>query len=227
MKVVHSSFFRALCAIVVGALLIKYREQTVTWLTIAIGVMFFLSGVISLITYFANKRQAEKQPVVFDADGKQITALRPAFPLVGIGSLLLGIVLAVIPDQFVTSLVYMLAIILILGAVSQMFGLASIRKMGHVGVGFWIIPSLILLMGIVAVAYPQAIASAPLLFIGYTMIIYGVIECVNTFKLMNVKRKWQKAEEISSVQHTAADGATEEAGQTEVQEAQEVKEEQE
>lgn len=28
MKVIHSSFFRAICAIIVGALLIQYREQT-------------------------------------------------------------------------------------------------------------------------------------------------------------------------------------------------------
>ena len=46
MKVIQSSLFRALCAIIVGALLIQYREQTVTWITIAIGVLFFLSGRI-------------------------------------------------------------------------------------------------------------------------------------------------------------------------------------
>ena len=47
MRIVQSSFFRALCAVIIGALLIKYREQTVTWMTIVIGVMFFLSGVVS------------------------------------------------------------------------------------------------------------------------------------------------------------------------------------
>ena len=46
MRIVQSSFFRALCAVIIGALLIKYREQTVTWMTIVIGVMFFLSGVV-------------------------------------------------------------------------------------------------------------------------------------------------------------------------------------
>lgn len=40
MKVIHSSIFRAVCAIIVGVLLIQYREQTVTWITIAIGVLF-------------------------------------------------------------------------------------------------------------------------------------------------------------------------------------------
>lgn len=203
MKVVHSSFFRALCAIVVGALLIKYREETVTWITIAIGVMFFLSGVVSLVTYYGSKRQASKQPIVYDADGKQITGLRPNFPIVGVGSLLLGVILALMPTTFVTSLVYILAFILILGAISQLLNLASVNKIGHVGIFFWIIPILILLFGIMAIAKPSTIASAPLLFIGYTMVIYGVIECVNTFKMMNEKRKWQKAEVLSSTLHTS------------------------
>ena len=51
MKVFQSSVVRALCAIIVGALIVKYRELTVTWITIAIGVLFFLSGVFSCVTY--------------------------------------------------------------------------------------------------------------------------------------------------------------------------------
>lgn len=70
MKVIHSSIFRAVCAIIVGVLLIQYREQTVTWITIAIGVLFFLSGVISLASYWAAKRNAEKLPTspIFQKD---------------------------------------------------------------------------------------------------------------------------------------------------------------
>ena len=99
MKVVHSSLFRAVCAIIIGVLLIQYREQTVTWITIAIGVLFFLSGVISLITYFSAKRTAEKMQgqMLSDANGKQIIGTTPKFPIVGLGSLILGIILALMP----------------------------------------------------------------------------------------------------------------------------------
>ena len=48
MKVIHSSIFRAVCAIIVGVLLIQYREQTVTWITIAIGVLFAVSAAFFL-----------------------------------------------------------------------------------------------------------------------------------------------------------------------------------
>ena len=35
MKILQSSFFRAICAIAVGILLIKYPDNTVTWITVA------------------------------------------------------------------------------------------------------------------------------------------------------------------------------------------------
>lgn len=200
MKVIHSSFFRAICAIIVGALLIQYREQTVTWITIAIGVLFFLSGVISLATYYSAKRNADKAQILYDANGKQITGLRPNFPLVGLGSLILGLILALMPNTFITSLMFILSAILIMGAISQFVNLAAARKMGSVGFVYWIFPSVILLMGLLAVIKPSAIASAPLFIIGWTMLIYGVVECINAFKLANNKRKWTKAEEISSEQ---------------------------
>ncbi|HEY9550995.1 MAG TPA: DUF308 domain-containing protein, partial [Prevotella sp.] len=65
MKIIQSSLFRALIAIIVGALLIKYREQTVTWITISIGVLFFLSGIISCASYYSAKRQTA-DTFVFD-----------------------------------------------------------------------------------------------------------------------------------------------------------------
>jgi len=207
MKVVHSSFFRAICAIIVGALLIQYREQTVTWITIAIGVLFFLSGVISIATYYSAKRNADKVAIVYDANGKQITGLRPNFPIVGLGSLILGLILALMPTTFITSLMFILAAILIMGALTQFINLATARKMGRVGIGFWIFPSVILLVGLLAIIKPSAIASAPLFVIGWAMLIYGVSECINALKIANNKKKWTKAEEVSSTQNdtTATD----------------------
>lgn len=202
MKVVHSSLFRAICAIVVGILLIQYREQTVTWITIAIGVLFFLSGIISLATYLSAKRYAEKSQIVYDANGRQITGLRPNFPIVGVGSLILGLILALMPNTFIQSLMFILSAILIMGALTQFINLASAAKIGRVGFVYWIFPSVILLVGLLAVIKPSAIASAPLFVIGWAMLIYGVAECINALKISKEKRKWAKAEEISSIPHT-------------------------
>ena len=65
MKVIQSSLFRSVSAILVGVLVIKYREQAVTWITICIGVLFFLSGVISCATYYGNRKNTDKTEVVW------------------------------------------------------------------------------------------------------------------------------------------------------------------
>lgn len=194
MKVIHSSIFRAVCAIIVGVLLIQYREQTVTWITIAIGVLFFLSGVISLASYWAAKRNAEKMQgqILSDSNGKPIMGMMPKFPLVSVGSLILGLLLALMPQVFIAWLMFILAFILILGALTQFVNLASAAKMGRVGILFWLFPSALLLLGLLAIIKPSAIASAPLFIIGWGMLIYGVVELLNAFKISNNKRIWQK-----------------------------------
>lgn len=192
MKVIHSSIFRAVCAIIVGVLLIQYREQTVTWITIAIGVLFFLSGVISLASYWAAKRNAEKMQgqILSDSNGKPIMGMMPKFPLVSLGSLILGLLLALMPQVFIAWLMFILAFILILGALTQFVNLASAAKMGRVGILFWLFPSVLLLLGLLAIIKPSAIASAPLFIIGWGMLIYGVVELLNAFKVSNNKRIW-------------------------------------
>lgn len=211
MKVIHSSLFRAVCAIIVGCLLIEYREQTVTWITIAIGVLFFLSGVVSLATYYSAKRNATKDTVLYDAEGKQLTGMSPNFPIVGVGSVLLGAILALMPGTFIAWLMFILAMLLIMGAVSQFASLATARRMGRVGIVYWFMPCVILLVGLIALFRPTAIASSPLLVIGWAMLVYGVVECINALKVSNNRRKWAKAEEISSVQHTDSEEAADDA----------------
>ena len=90
MKILQSSIFRAICAIAIGIMLIKYPDNTVTWITVAIGILFLLSGVISMVVYFtANKQVADYK--ITDANGNVIAGEKPTFPLVGLGSIILGL----------------------------------------------------------------------------------------------------------------------------------------
>lgn len=191
MKVLQGSAFRAICSIIVGALLVKYREQTVTWITIAMGVLFFLSGLISCLIYFSQKRHAD-EPQLLDANGNQILGAKPQFPIAGIGSIILGIVLAMMPATFITGLMYVLAAILIVGALNQFFTLASATRFARIGLVWWLMPSLVLLVGIIAVVRPSTIASAPLFVIGWCMMLYGMIECINAIKIYRVKKAFEK-----------------------------------
>ena len=192
MKVLRSSLFRAVSAIVIGALLIEYREQTVEWLTIVIGVLFFLSGVISLASYYTARKTAG-EPEIYDSNGQLISGgQRPALPIVGLGSLILGAILALMPGTFIAGLIYIIAALLIIGAIGQFINLAEISKLADVGFFYWVMPSVILLTGLVAVIYPKSIASAPLFVIGWCMLLYGVVECINALKIYSCRKQMEK-----------------------------------
>lgn len=196
MKVFQSSIFRALCAIVVGALLVKYREQTVTWITIAIGVIFFVSGVISTVAYLSAKRQATKEGVeIYDAKGNRLTRPVPPFPIVGIGSIILGAWLALFPNSFVNGLMFVLAGMLILGALNLFFNLAAATRFSSIGCLWWVLPVAIFLVGITALVKPSTIASAPLFIIGWGMMAYGMIDLVNTIKIHRCRKAFEKAQQ--------------------------------
>lgn len=194
MQIIQSSLARAVSAIIMGVLLIKYREQTVTWLTIVIGILFFLSGVISCAAYFVARRR-ESDVQLFDAEGRQLSGFKVSFPLTGLGSIVLGLILALMPNAFISWLMFILAAILIIGAIGQFVSLATIARTFRVGIYFWIMPSVILLVGLLALIRPSAIASAPLFVIGWCMLLYGVSESVNSIKFYLLRKKMKETDE--------------------------------
>ena len=207
MKIFQSSIFRAVCAIVIGALIIKYPDQGVTWLTMAIGGLFLLSGIIALLAFWQAKRHANEY-IITDQEGRVISGTQPTFPIVGLGSVILGLVLILTPNAFINGLMYMLAAVLILGGITQLMSLLSARRLGSIPFGFWVCPSLILLTGLFVIFKPMESAELPLLILGWCSILYGVIELINTLKIYNIRKATDRqgeedkelpvAEEISS-----------------------------
>ena len=195
MKILQSSIFRAICAIAIGIMLIKYPDNTVTWITIAIGVLFLLSGIISLVVYYNALRHVSEYTIT-DADGNIVSGQKPTFPIVGVGSAILGLILALTPTVFVTGLMYIIGGILVLGAVNQFMNLLNARRYGHVGFGYWIFPCLILLTGLYVIIRPMDPPSMAMLILGWCTLLYGVTELINALKIHNEKRKFAKAQEI-------------------------------
>lgn len=191
MKILRSSIFRAVCAIITGILLINNPDSTVRWITIAIGLMFLVSGVISCATYFVARKNAVGSDV-YDADGRLLVSVRPPFPIVGIGSILLGLTLAVIPDVFVTSLMYVLGALIILGAINQFMVLLGAKRMFRVPVWFWVCPSVILITGVFVLVKPMETAALPMLIIGWCLLFYGLTECINSVKIYKETKKFKE-----------------------------------
>ena len=196
MKILQSSLFRSVSASAIGILLIKYPDNTVTWITVAIGILFLLSGIISIVVY-VNARRSVSEYKITDAAGNTITNTeKPTFPLVGVGSIILGALLALTPNVFITALMYIIGAILILGAINQYMNLVNARKYGKIGFGYWIFPSVILLIGLYVIIKPMAPASIAMLVLGWCSLLYGVTEMINAMKFYSDKRKFKQAQEI-------------------------------
>ena len=207
MKIIQYSVFRALCAIAVGALLVKYREDMVEWMTIAIGVLFFLSGLAAMIASMTKKKVVEEELQTSDstelAESVDTQTSSPNSPaterngwgwgsFVGMGCMILGLILALMPQTFVHFLVYIISAFLIIGAIQQFVTLAVARRDASVGFFYWVMPTLLLIVGGIALFKPTTFASAPLFFIGWFLMIYGIVECINALKARSNRKKAEK-----------------------------------
>ena len=221
MRILQSSVFRALCAIVFGYLLVIYRNQMLHWTTIAFGALFFLSGLVSVIAYYAEKRRAanmaERLSAMSEMRGKEMEtpsedsirhSLMPGFPIVGIGSMVLGVILAIMPTTFIHGMMYVIAGLLVLGALNMMFNLSMARKFASIGLGFWIMPLLLLVLGVLMIAKPDLFAAMPFRILGWALIVYGVIECINAIKIHNCRKQYEK---IQAAQQAASKAEMEDA----------------
>lgn len=206
MKIFQSSIFRAICAIVIGGLILKFPQDGVTWLTVAIGVLFLLSGIIALIAYMNAKKHVGEYTII-DKEGRVVSGSQPTFPVVGAGSVILGLVLAVTPGVFINGLMYVLAAIMILGGINLLVSLVSARRFGRIPLFFWVAPSLILLTGLFVILKPMKSAELPLLILGWCSLVYGVTEIINAIKIHTIRKQAERiqlekeeavAEEISS-----------------------------
>jgi uncharacterized membrane protein HdeD (DUF308 family) len=173
-KTINYFIIRAISAIVLGTLLMLCPQNAIFFVVITIGVLFMVPGLLSLISYFTtNKAKRPDMPVL----------------LAGIGSLLFGVVLVAVPNFFVSVLMYILGVILILGAIEQIVVLIRARKRATVPVAFYLIPLLILAAGVLVFFNPFKTAETIFILIGITCLIYGIMEFVYWLKF---KRKYDK-----------------------------------
>lgn len=172
MKGISNSFLRTICALIIGLLLVMFPIQAGDYFVITIGVVFMIPSLLSLIGYFATSAEE-----------------RLRFPVEGIGSLLFGLWLVIMPGFFADLLPFVLGFILVLGGVQQIASLSSARRWAPVHAGFYVVPVLILIAGLIALFNPTGVRATAFIIIGITSIVYAVSELINWFAFMRRKPK--------------------------------------
>ena len=174
------AIFRALCALLIGILLVSNPTEMTVLLVQIIGGLFAVSGLLAIIGYFtARIRQS---------------GFRPVFPIVGVGSLLFGAVLMLWPEKFVDFLMYVMGGLLVLIGVGQIANLINYRKFSPLSWSLFVLPVLLAAAGVLVIAYPIEAASVPFTILGVAYIIYGVGEFLLGIRFYRNRRLFDAAQ---------------------------------
>ena len=165
MKGMSNSFLRTICALIIGLVLVMFPNEAGDYFVITIGVVFLIPALLSIIGYFAMSAEERRR-----------------LPIEGIGSLLFGLWLIIMPGFFADLLTFVLGFILVLGGVQQIASLSAARRWMPVRVGFYIIPVLILIAGLVALFNPTGARNTAFIIIGISSLVYSLSELINWFK---------------------------------------------
>ncbi len=170
------SWIRSVFALILGVFLVMYPGEASLYLVMMIGLLFLLPGIIALWSFFVDNHRQFR-----------------TFPVLGLGSSLLGIWLLVMPGFFIAILMYVLGIMLILAGINLIGGLMSACRYTTISLGFYVIPILISLAGLLVLFNPFTSASIPFIILGISSIVYALSDLFNAYRFRNVRTK---AEEI-------------------------------
>lgn len=167
-----SALLRSVIAIIVGALLIINPGQSNALIVSIIGVLLMIPFVITIIPLFVVKNDEEAQ-------GKKIMML-----LLTVGMAIIGLVMILYPQSFMALFMLFVGILLFLSGTIQIIGLFKFCKINK---NYWlmIVPLIVMVAGIVTIILFETISEILFISIGGVLLLYGISEILNYYKLLN------------------------------------------
>lgn len=165
----NNVWMRSIFSLVIGVLLVLYPGDASIYFVMALGVLFLLPGIISFITMV------------------RMPAGQRSFPIIGLGSILFGLWLLIMPAFFVAFLMYALGTVLVIAGLSSIVELVKTRKLVSVPAGFYVVPVLVLIAGLVVLFNPFQTAELPFIVLGASSILYALSGMFNAWRFRNAK----------------------------------------
>lgn len=208
MKLINSYIFRSICMMMVGLLLILNPNTPVILIQV-IAALFAVSGLFSLINYVIS--HFSKKALV-----------RPTFPVAGVGSLLFGLVLGLYPESFLHFLMYLLGGLILLMGISQLFSVFSYRNVAPLRWTVFVIPVLIILVGLFVLFHYREAANLPFTILGACCIFNGISDLFYGLRLRHYERQSREFSKYEDVTFTIEGMDTEDKPTMEEADAEEV-----
>lgn len=179
MKFISSYIFRSMCSLLVGLLLLFNAEQMPALIVRLIGLLFLVPGVFGVLVYLYG--QINRKAIV-----------RPAFPIMSIGSILLGVLLEFYPDSFVTYLVLLLGVILLLAGINQFLAMFVNRNVSPFSFLLMFMPLVLIGVGAYCVTHSTKAAGTLFKILGGTCVYYGLSDMFLTLRTKHYSRVFER-----------------------------------
>ena len=168
-----NSVIRSLSAVLIGLLLIIFKDSAVPFLVRMIGAAFFFPALISMINVYAQRKSAPLFSTVL-------------MSIADVGSMLLGLWLIISPKMFLEMFVVVLAIALLCFSLFQIFNTLFFYGNLKGRWGVLLMPLLLTLFSVVVLFKPFAVISTATVVLGWCAVFSGVSDI---FIYLLVRRK--------------------------------------
>lgn len=189
MKVIYSplsTLTRSVISLLLGFVLVIWPEQVNSTIITILGIILLLPFVGALLAKFLRKKDEAKAYDVLPIIG-------------GGGSAVLGILMIIMPNTFTSLLALFIGIMLFFAGITQIIGVFTYCRVAK---SFWLmlLPLITMGVGLYAITNFTEMAKTLWIILGVMIILYGVSEILNYFKVNSIEGKNSHIEEAEIIE---------------------------
>lgn len=162
-----NGLMRALTAIAIGVVMVWSKANALNIAVQIIAAFLVASGVVSFVVGYRNRENG-------------------SLALMGVNAIvdvLLGLMLFLFPGFFAGLLVYLIAFVLIGFGLFQLVALGSANSVFRMGALAFILPVIVLLLGMFLLIRPSFIGETMGIVAGVALMVYGISELLSSWKM--------------------------------------------
>ena len=157
---------RALIALAIGVMMVLRPDNALTTVVKVIAAFILASGVVSLIVGLKEKKNGSLTLMSFNA----------------LVDIIIGIVLFSAPGFVAKFIIYLIGFVLLGFGIMQILALFSAKRVMGLGLGAFILPTVVTLVGGFLLFNPFA-ESVMVMIAGAAIIVYGASELLSSWKM--------------------------------------------
>ncbi len=157
---------RAVVALAVGIMMVLMPESALTFVVKIIAAFMLASGLVSLFVGLKDKKSEAMQLLSFNA----------------VVDIALALILFLFPGFVAKFIIYLIGFALLAFGILQLAALISARRVMNMGMGVFILPAVVTLVGGFLLFNPFA-ESVMVMIAGAALIVYGASELLSSWKM--------------------------------------------